>query len=166
MAFRFALCYRSCPSDSDHNEANPIRFDVNGSKRGMNSGSDGNPTGCPAAPKRAAGQISGRDLVDPDHDPTKRSGSVFPPDMIEDSLHDTADILVPVNISLGLPQTPPVLLDGDQDALAHGCPCGLDLQFRQPAPHLPKRIGTRPSASSANPMKDSNGQTLHPVRST
>src|SRR5215212_1199361 len=47
MAFRFALCYRSCPSDSDHNEANPIRFDVNGSKRGMNSGSDGNPTGCP-----------------------------------------------------------------------------------------------------------------------
>ena len=80
-AFCFALCYRSCPSDSDHNEANPIRFDVNGSKRGMNSGSDGNPTGCPAARFGAAGQISGRDLVDPDHDPIKRSEPVSPPDI-------------------------------------------------------------------------------------
>ena len=68
-------------------------------------------------------------LVDPDHDPTKRSGSVLPPDMIEDSLHHTAGILVPVNISLGFPQNAPALLDGDQDALSHGCPCGLDLRF-------------------------------------
>ena len=49
--------------------------------------------------------------------------------MIKNSLHDTADILVPINISLGFPQARPVLLDGDQDALTHGCPCGLNLRF-------------------------------------
>src|SRR5215208_3168511 len=42
--------------------------------------------------------------------------------MIEDSLHDTTDILVPVDISLGVPQTLPVLLNGDHEALAHVCP--------------------------------------------
>jgi hypothetical protein len=80
-----------------------------------------------------------RDLVDPDHDPTKRSGSLLPPDMIEDSLHDTAHILVPVNISLGLPQTPPFCstvirmrlpmavragLTYGSDSLRHICPKG------------------------------------------
>ena len=59
--------------------------------------------------------------------------------MIEDSLYDTAHILVPVNISLGLPQTPPfcstvirmrlpmAVLAGStyaSDSLRHICPKG------------------------------------------
>src|SRR5215204_4861837 len=62
------------------------------------------------------------DLVDPDHDPTKRSGPVVPPDIIEHSLHDAGDVLVPVDINLGFFQPLPVLLDGNHQALAHGCP--------------------------------------------
>src|SRR3954470_21768996 len=63
-------------------------------------------TGCSTPRSAATAQISGRDLVDPDHDPTERSGPVFPPDIIEHSLHDTGDVLVPVDISLGVNRSP------------------------------------------------------------